>query len=612
MPRPLLPSRPARVRTAAAIGLVLVALAVAVLPCPTATAPSAAGPAAAPAAGAVPFVIAAANLSWTSVPVGGVTSPLLRSDGGLAYDAADGYALLFGGTNHHLGLLGDTWKYEGGSWTNLTTSLPIAPGPRSGAALAYDASDGDAVLFGGLGPSGPLNDTWTFSAGAWHADTAPGPGPPARWGAAVAYDAPAQAIVLFGGTAENGSVLGDTWTFSAGAWHEIAATAAVPAPRAGASLAADPWDNGVVLFGGANATGAFLNDTWTFSAGTWTDRTATAGTGPTARSNTTLTYDPSRSATLLFGGWDGTSLADTWALVEGRWSSMTPVLPTSPGPRYGAAATYDALDGYLLLFGGNIGTGHFSTWVLLGPLSATIDGPPGSIAPGVPVGFTAVLVGGLPPFNETWEFSDANGTLPGAAATHTFARAGSYAVSVQVVDAAAETVTATLTVAVGYAPLNVTIAPAPTSPSVGGSVRFSAVVTGGVAPFTYAWSAPAGPCPASTGAVLACSDVPAGILEVSVSVTDASGQAASAGTGLSVGAAGGIAASPATSSGARTISGWTLWGSVGAVLATGIGLALVTYAWGRRRLHRELSQRPHCYAVPAWSETPAEFRPPEP
>ena len=42
------------------------------------------------------------------------------------------------------------------------------------------------------------------------------------------------------------------------------------------------------------------------------------------------------------------------------------------------------------------------------------------------------------------------------------------------------------------------------------------------------------------------------------------------------------------------------------------GVAVVTYRAGRRREAARKAERPLCYAVPAWSETPQEFRPGEP
>jgi len=68
----------------------------------------------------------------------------------MAYDAADGYVLLFGGTEsfNSTTSLGDTWEFHAGQWTQLFPSS--SPSPRIFASMAYDAADGYVLLFGGV------------------------------------------------------------------------------------------------------------------------------------------------------------------------------------------------------------------------------------------------------------------------------------------------------------------------------------------------------------------------------------------------------------------------------------------------------------------------------
>src|SRR5215469_15862905 len=52
------------------------------------------------------------------------------------------------------------------AWTNRTAG--VEPSPRWGAMAAYDAADGYLVVFGGIGNShGALRDTWTWANGKW-------------------------------------------------------------------------------------------------------------------------------------------------------------------------------------------------------------------------------------------------------------------------------------------------------------------------------------------------------------------------------------------------------------------------------------------------------------
>ena len=82
----------------------------------------------------------------------------------MAYDAATRNVVLFGGTARH-GALGDTWTWDGSTWTKQAPKT--SPPARFGASMAYDAATGNVVLFGGLNGAGvrPLNDTWTWGSG---------------------------------------------------------------------------------------------------------------------------------------------------------------------------------------------------------------------------------------------------------------------------------------------------------------------------------------------------------------------------------------------------------------------------------------------------------------
>jgi hypothetical protein len=65
---------------------------------------------------------------------------------GMAYDATHGQVVLFGGFG--TGYLGDTWTWDGTDWTQRTSAH--APSPREAMSMAYDAAHGQVVLFGGF------------------------------------------------------------------------------------------------------------------------------------------------------------------------------------------------------------------------------------------------------------------------------------------------------------------------------------------------------------------------------------------------------------------------------------------------------------------------------
>ena len=81
------------------------------------------------------------------------------------------------------------------NWDKVTCPNPTA---RSRHAVAYDAARGQVVLFGGSGGSGFLNETWVWDGTAW-VQKFPATKPSGRNDFAMAYDAARGQVVLFGG-----------------------------------------------------------------------------------------------------------------------------------------------------------------------------------------------------------------------------------------------------------------------------------------------------------------------------------------------------------------------------------------------------------------------------
>lgn len=317
--------------------------------------------------------MAAAELSngWTEVfPT---EEPPAASWDAMTYDSATGSIILFGGQPNSYGLVNQTWVYERGQWSQLHPI--VSPPALIGAAMAYDAADGYALLFGGetLGPMGQvvLNETWTFQAGEWtqlHVEPSPSP----RAYASMAYDSATSEILLFGGT---GSTLpyqpNDTWSFSAGAWTKLAPASAPPLVS-GPGVAYDPLSRDLVVFGGDLSTpnGTIpSNQTWTFNGTEWA-QTRSLITSPSARIDPSLAFDPGESAIVLFGGCldesSGISCAnDTWLFTGSQWSLLETPIPIPNGSDNQALA-YDATDGYLVLYEGVASGGEASaTWVFV-------------------------------------------------------------------------------------------------------------------------------------------------------------------------------------------------------------------------------------------------------
>ena len=102
-----------------------------------------------------------------------------------------GKVILFGGYDG-TAVVGDTWIYDGTTWTQ---SAATGPSARSDAAMATLGAK--VVLFGGDDTTtAALDDTWTFDGTAWTEVTIATP-PPVRDGFAMA--SLGSTLVLFGG-----------------------------------------------------------------------------------------------------------------------------------------------------------------------------------------------------------------------------------------------------------------------------------------------------------------------------------------------------------------------------------------------------------------------------
>jgi hypothetical protein len=182
---------------------------------------------------------------------------------GMAYDAVTGTVVLFGGANDKGGVLDDTWEWDGKVRT-WTQRFPASSPSARKTVLAFDAARGDIVLFGGdNGGNDIYADTWTWNGENW-TQQFPASAPSARTLYMMAYDPSLGEIVLFGGTVQPPQGLNDTWTWDGSTWtQKLVATS--PGGRWSAAFDVDPAGKGLMLFGGEQTGDPFTNQTWLFT-----------------------------------------------------------------------------------------------------------------------------------------------------------------------------------------------------------------------------------------------------------------------------------------------------------------------------------------------------------
>ena len=273
-------------------------------------------------------------------------APSARYDHSMAYDVDHEVIVLFGGEANG-NFFGDTWLWDGATWTQVATTGP-SPSARARSAMAFDSVRHRVVLFGGWDGQ-HFGDTWEWDGAAWTLIPT-GVGPSTRRDHVMAYDAANQKVVLFGGySPTSGGFDGETWLWDGNTWTH--ATTAGPSRRYTHGMAFDEARQRVVLFGGFNPDAGYLNDTWMWDGLGWTEQPV-APPLPSARQAFSMAYDSYRQRTVLFGGFDGALVAldgETWEWDGTGWALNVTV---GPNARYRHRAAYDAARCSVVLFGG--------------------------------------------------------------------------------------------------------------------------------------------------------------------------------------------------------------------------------------------------------------------
>lgn len=368
-------------------------------------------------AGGVPVITEWDNISGVPVVQHEHPPPLVGA--AMAYYPTAQMVLLFGGDSKG-GPTAFTWAGYGfpGSptpgffWVNLTGAVGLAPSPRYFAAVTYDPTYDGILLFGGQfsgAPGDVLGDTWLFRmVGATPSWTllSPGDHPSPRAGAGFAYDPADGYDVLFGGV-DDPNYYNDTWTFSAGVWHELRPTPA-PFVRAYGGFFWDTNLNVAILLPGDGGS----VDVWGYVGGAWYPFSSTTPLGP--RIAEASAFDTTTGNLTVFGGENyslTSDFSDTWNFSKYSFWATDPTY--GPSPRAGSAIAYDAFMGDTIMFGGADDhaaqllndTWIFGTWpVSVAPFSVKIVAHPApalrpTVQPNGTARFTVIPTGGFSPYS---------------------------------------------------------------------------------------------------------------------------------------------------------------------------------------------------------------------
>jgi len=290
-------------------------------------------------------------------PSNSFASPSQRFDAAMAWDAGNGYMLLFGGVSYMGNVFpNDTWSWNGSAWTQRFTitqpntvfsSGSYIPVVRRPAAMAYHSPTSQVVLVA-------QGETYRWSGSNWL--PAPGgipsaissPGTPINL--AMGRDEGRNQTVLFVGShvvnnagnpiLQPGSETllwdGFTWTLRATATH--------PYPAEQPSMTFDSG-SGRLLLCTTDATNS-QSYFWEWNGTNWTQRSVASH--PTAGG--VLATDVARGQVVMLDGSLNPSPNHTWTI--GATSGQQLGLTTEPSRRQAASCAFDPVRGRMVVFGG--------------------------------------------------------------------------------------------------------------------------------------------------------------------------------------------------------------------------------------------------------------------
>jgi hypothetical protein len=229
---------------------------------------------------------------WSLSPA---TGPDFESGGQMVYDSVHQHLVLFVSS----GSSASTWVWNGSGWID-ESDAPVDAGYHF--SLAFDAARGLVVEYGGLTPGLQfLDEPWLWDGSTW--TQGPSNSSNSVYGAAMTYDPAQSNTVLFGGVQSTNTgfwlTQNNTWLWNGSSWLQSFPTT-VPTPRQNASMVYDDALGEVVMFGGlANDDATPVADnTWLWNGSIWIQEPSASS--PPASAFQAMAYDVARGQVVLF------------------------------------------------------------------------------------------------------------------------------------------------------------------------------------------------------------------------------------------------------------------------------------------------------------------------
>ncbi len=358
---------------------------------------------------------------------------------------------------------GQTWFLNVTGWSAAWGPSTLANGTYLAYnSLAYDAADGYLVAYGGYDAYSMTSQNYTYTmngSGTWVNITDTDAGcvagtcytPPGRDSEAMTWDSQLNAVFMTAGFNDTTTTwLNDSWTFSGGAWYPADLKAApAPAgycPRAQPSLSGMSDNIAPFITGGygpdcpgtEEATSEWVYEVSPQPAlsaspihidlGTASDLTAswTVGTG----SGIVATFN------ISFG--DG----QFHLVPRGAVGNTSTPFSTSASHTYAASGTFATMVRWVDFFY-VYGQAAGPTITVNPALVAAITASAKNVTAGGSITFSTSPTGGSGTYTYAWSFGDGTTSAVQDPAAHTYAKAGTYVVNLTVTDSLGQSVKAT-------------------------------------------------------------------------------------------------------------------------------------------------------------------------
>ena len=295
---------------------------------------------------------------WSELTVDG-PQPSARYGHTAVYDPVRDRMIVFAGFGEYYEPVSDAWSLDLGgipAWHPIVPS-GVAPPVHDGYVAMYEAADDRMLVTGAT--NGPANPLWSLSLGgspAWASQSPTGTAPRDRRGASFVHDTMRGRLVLHGGSSSGPQSAGETWALQLGPSPSWSGVMSLPPGRHYLTTVLDDATERMVVFGGMQDLGTYLNDTWVLDLAGQTGWSALSPSGPKpgARWGHSAILDRARHRMVVFGGIGASSFNDVWALGLGSSPAWSPIVPTGtpPAKRNGHVAVYDPIGDRMVIFGG--------------------------------------------------------------------------------------------------------------------------------------------------------------------------------------------------------------------------------------------------------------------